>query len=195
MRAMGSSSKKGRAPSSLTADQRKEIVGLAVAAGIKAYRDEATKHRKEIYDRRLYNTKLLMKNYRDLKEHADKAVFDASTAEDEDVYEILNLMSEWVREEASTVDSIKKSAARTKLIMDHINEMLQIYRAACERSKRPEDIRRYNVLYDYYIGPEDLSLEEIAEKYSVDARTVYRDIRDATARITALLFGVDGIFK
>ena len=127
-------SKKGRAASSLTADQRKEIVGLAVTAGIKAYRDEATKHRKEIYDKRLYNTKLLMRNYRDLKEHADKAVFDASTAEDEDVYEILNLMSEWVREEASTVDSIKKSAARTRLIMDHINEMLQIYQAACERS-------------------------------------------------------------
>ena len=173
-------SKKGRAASSLTADQRKEIVGLAVTAGIKAYRDEATKHRKEIYDKRLYNTKLLMRNYRDLKEHADK---------------ILNLMSEWVREEASTVDSIKKSAARTRLIMDHINEMLQIYQAACERSKRPEDTRRYGVLYDYYISPENLSLEEIAEKYSVDTRTIYRDIRDATARITALLFGVDGIFK
>ena len=187
-------SKKGRAASSLTADQRKEIVGLAVTAGIKAYRDEATKHRKEIYDKRLYNTKLLMRNYRDLKEHADKAVFDASTA-DEEVYEILNLMSEWVREEASTVDSIKKSAARTRLIMDHINEMLQIYQAACERSKRPEDTRRYGVLYDYYISPENLSLEEIAEKYSVDTRTIYRDIRDATARITALLFGVDGIFK
>ena len=38
-------------------------------------------------------------------------------------------------------------------------------------------------------------MEEIAEKYSVDTRTVYRDIREATARITALLFGVDGIFK
>lgn len=191
---MGSSKKTRTAPS-LTAEQRKEIVSLAVSAGIKAYRDEATRHRRELYDKRLYNTKLLMKNYRDLKEHADKAVFDATAAEDEDVYEILSLMSEWVREEASTVESIKKSAARTKLIMDHIDEMLQIYKAACERSKKPEDIRRYNVLYDYYIGPEDLSLEDIAEKYSVDTRTVYRDIRDATARITALLFGVDGIFK
>ena len=85
---MAGSSKKGRTAPSLTADQRKEIVGLAVAAGIKAYRDEATRHRREIYDKRLYNTKLLMKNYRDLQEHADKAVFDASTAEDEDVYEI-----------------------------------------------------------------------------------------------------------
>ena len=71
-------------------------------------------------------------------------MFDAATAEDDDVNEILNLMSEWAKEEDTTIESIKKSAAKTKLIMDHVDEMLRIYKAACERSKKPEDMRRYS---------------------------------------------------
>lgn len=189
------SSKKGKTRTTLSAEQKAEVVELAVAAGIKAYRNEAGRHQKEIYDKQLRNTKLLMKNYRSLKEHAENAVFDASSADDDDVNEILNLMSEWVKEEDTTVDSIKKSAAKTRLIMDHVDEMLRIYRAACERSKKPEDMRRYNVLYDYYIGEQESTVEELAERYGVELRTVYRDLRDATDRVTALIFGVEGIFR
>ena len=145
-------SKKPRARTTLSEEQKREVIDLAVAAGIRAYRSEATKHQKEIYDKRLHNTKLLMRNYRSLKEHSENAVFDAATAEDDDVNEILNLMSEWAKEEDTTIESIKKSAAKTKLIMDHVDEMLRIYKAACERSKKPEDMRRYSVLYDYYVG-------------------------------------------
>lgn len=189
------SNKKGKARTTLSAEQKAEVVELAVAAGIKAYRSEATKHQKEIYDKRLRNTKLLLRNYRDLKKHSENAVFDAASAQDEEVFDILDLMSEWSREEASTVESIKKSAAKTKLIMDHVDEMMRIYESACCRSKKPEDLRKYNILFDYYIGPDDLSIEDIADKYSIEPRTVYRDLRDAAARITALVFGVDGIFQ
>ena len=125
-------SKKPRARTTLSEEQKREVIDLAVAAGIRAYRSEATKHQKEIYDKRLHNTKLLMRNYRSLKEHSENAVFDAATAEDDDVNEILNLMSEWAKEEDTTIESIKKSAAKTKLIMDHVDEMLRIYKAACE---------------------------------------------------------------
>ena len=118
---------------------------------------------------------------------------DAATAEDDDVNEILNLMSEWAKEEDTTIESIKKSAAKTKLIMDHVDEMLRIYKAACERSKKPEDMRRYSVLYDYYVGDEEFTLEELADRHGVELRTVYRDLRDATARLTALIFGVEGV--
>lgn len=186
-------SKKPRARTTLSEEQKREVIDLAVAAGIKAYRSEATKHQKEIYDKRLHNTKLLMRNYRSLKEHSENAVFDAATAEDDDVNEILNLMSEWAKEEDTTIESIKKSAAKTKLIMDHVDEMLRIYKAACERSKKPEDMRRYSVLYDYYVGDEEFALEELADRHGVELRTVYRDLRDATARLTALIFGVEGV--
>ena len=160
-------SKKPRARTTLSEEQKREVIDLAVAAGIRAYRSEATKHQKEIYDKRLHNTKLLMRNYRSLKEHSENAVFDAATAEDDDVNEILNLMSEWAKEEDTTIESIKKSAAKTKLIMDHVDEMLRIYKAACERSKKPEDMRRYSVLYDYYVGDEEFTLEELAERSDI----------------------------
>lgn len=94
-------SKKPRARTTLSEEQKREVIDLAVAAGIRAYRSEATKHQKEIYDKRLHNTKLLMRNYRSLKEHSENAVFDAATAEDDDVNEILNLMSEWARRPVS----------------------------------------------------------------------------------------------
>lgn len=187
--------KRSKPAATLSPEQKKEIVDLAVEAGINAYRSEAGRHQREIRDKRLRNTKLLMRNYRDLKEHTENAVFDAASADDESVDEVLDLMSEFVREEASTIDSIKKSVVKTRLIMDHVDEMLSIYQSACERSRKPEDLRKFNILFDYYISPENLSIEEIAEKYSVEERTVYRDLREAIARVTALMFGVEGIFR
>ena len=38
-----------------------------------------------------------------------------------------------------------------------------------------------------------LSQEELADRHGVELRTVYRDLRDATARLTALIFGVEGV--
>lgn len=187
--------RKGKPPAALSPDQKKEIVEMAVEAGIKAYRSEAEKHKREVRDRRLRNTRLLMKNYRDLKEHTEKAVFEAATVKDDSLEEILSLMSEFTRDEASSIDSIKESAAKTKLMMDHVDEMLRIYEASCERSKKPEDLRKFHVLYDLYISPDDLTLDEIARKYNVEERTAYRDLKDAISRLTALIFGVEGIFQ
>ena len=38
-----------------------------------------------------------------------------------------------------------------------------------------------------------LSAKEVADKYNISTRNVYEDIKIATRRLTALIFGVDGL--
>lgn len=68
-----------------------------------------------------------------------------------------------------------------------------IYRAYCEKSSNILDIRRYEVVYDMYIAEESLTVKDIAKKKSMSKENVYSDLKIATERLSALIFGVDGL--
>lgn len=79
----------------LTDEQIALVSRLAAEAGAKAALETLEKERqresREMSDRRLRNTKLLLRNYRVIKEHADNAVYEVETEEDplqimEDLY-------------------------------------------------------------------------------------------------------------
>ena len=92
------------------------------------------------------------------------------------------------------VESIKKSAIRTKIVMVHIDSMLRTYRELCEHSKNPNDLRKYKVLYERYISDEQYTIDEIAENHNIEPRTVYLDINGAVNSMATLIFGVDCFF-
>ena len=48
-------------------------------------------------------------------------------------------------------------------------------------------------MWDMYMAEDTLSAKEVAEKQHVSKDTVYTDIRMATEKLTALIFGVDGL--
>ena len=54
-------------------------------------------------------------------------------------------------------------------------------------------MRRYEVIWDMYMATDTLSVKEIAEKQHISKDTVYSDLRVAVERLTALIFGVDGL--
>ena len=171
------------------------IVRLAAQAGAKAaietLEKERSKERKSRYDRRLRNTKLLLRNYRMFKEHCEAAVFDASQL-DENAIDILDLM--WGKGDGDlVVESIKKSAQRTVIIMRHIDGMLDLYAAYCDRSGKPEDTRRLRVINALYIEAEPLTVPQVAAWEQIDERTVYKDVDAATEKLSALIFGIDGL--
>lgn len=167
--------------------------------GAKAAIDTIEKERKKLmrewYDRRLRNTKMLLQNYRPLMEHYESAVYDATTLEEEDITaaEIFELMSQYVYDNDLYVESIKKSAARTHIIMEHLNKMLGIYEVYCQKSKRKDYQRHWRVVKGLYLGPEPVTAEQIAKEEYIDKRTVYKDIDTACEVLTALIFGVDGM--
>lgn len=178
----------------LTPELKKEIIELTTMTAIRAYHSEADKQMKVQLDKRIHNTKLLLKNYRDLKIHSEDSVYEASKA-DESAYEILSAMSDRDPNE-NYVESIKRSVGRTVIILNHVDEMLRIYEISCKRSQRPEDMRRYTTIYRLYIDTErEWSPQDVADDENVDLTTVYRDVKEAVRRLTALIFGIDGLKK
>lgn len=180
----------------LTQDQLRDIYEKAAAIGakeaLKTLEQERKKKQGKIKDRRLRNTRLLLHNYHMLKEHAENSVFGRTQME-ESAFDILESMMN-LYEDTIIIESIKRSATRTAIIVSHIEVMFGLYDAYCEKSQnRDIDRRRYEVVWDKYMADPVLSVKEIAEKHNMSKENVYSDLRVAEERLTALIFGVDGL--
>lgn len=181
---------------SLTSEQLKEICDRAAAIGAKEALKTFDQERKKEYsgraDRRLRNTRLLLRNYHMLKEHAENSVFGRTQME-ESALDILESMMSMYDNEV-IIESIKRSATRTAVIISHIETMFGLYQAYCENAfNREIEMRRYEVVWDMYMADNTLSVKEIAEKQRMSKDNVYSDLRVATEKLTALIFGVDGL--
>lgn len=171
-----------------------------VAAGVKAAADrmeeERRKARKGRYDRRLHNTRLLFKNYRALKHHALGAVHTGAQANEkieENAVDILEELDDERVDDRLYIESIKRSQQRTRIIIAHIDEMLRYWKIDCEQSGREEVLRRYRIVYDTFIGDNQIAAEDLARREHIEKRTVYKDIKAAMRPLSALIFGIDGI--
>lgn len=178
----------GQKKSKLSPEEKREIVELV----IEVYKKEIEGQRKKAYDKRLRNTRLLLENYRGFLAFSDGAIYEASQC-DEDVYDILSLMSDRPSNHEMYVESIKKSAGRTKLIIEHIRKALADYQNYCMRSGKDEEMRRCRTIYRLYIEDENWDAQQIAAAETVDISTVYKDVKEATKRLTPRIFGIDGI--
>lgn len=168
----------------LTPELKREIVELT----IETYRKEAEKQREARKDLRLHNTKMLMEKYRGFVIHSESAVYEATQVdEDEHFNDLLELMDSGGR--GFSVESVRESAARTRIMVQHIQRMLEFYEFCCKRSKKPEDARRLRVIKALYIDEDKKTPEELAKMECVDVRTIYRDQQIALNELSALLFG------
>ena len=168
---------------------------IGAKAAIRAVDRERGGIKRAQYDRRLRNTKLLLKNYRTLREHCRNAAYDVSSAaeESDEMSEIMELMNASHKDESLYVESIKQTAIRTGIILAHIDRMLRIYEALCAESGRESDRRRWRILHALYIAEGQATPEELAEEEEIDKRTVYRDIDACADDLAVLFFGIDGI--
>ena len=180
----------------LTHEQLKEIYENAAAIGakeaLKMFEQERKKEHGKRADRRLRNTKLLLRNYHMMKEHAENSVFGRTQMEESAIDILESMMSMYDNE--VIIESIKRSATRTAVIVSHIETMFELYEAYCGNSTNREiEMRRYEVVWDMYMADNTLSAKEIANKQNISTRNVYEDIKVATERLSALIFGVDGL--
>lgn len=166
-------------------------------------RSDNAKEQESLFDKRLYNTKLLLEHYRLFKEHAENAVFELTRLDEAELTAIEIMDSMWQsagpgRGEIA-IESIANSTLRTQIVIKHIDEMLGIYEAYCYRSGKPENERRWDVINTMFILPLPVGksktelYEELAAKHFTSVRQIQRDINDSLEKITALLFGIDGI--
>ena len=185
-----------RALITLRAAQLNDIYESAAAIGakeaLKAFEQERKKEQGKRADRRLRNTKLLLRNYHMLREHADNSVFGRTQMEESAIDILDSMMS--VYDNEVIIESIKRSATRTAMIVSHIDTMFGLYEAYCNNApNRDIEMRRYEVVWDMYMADTVLSAKEIADKQHMSKDNVYADLRVATERLSALMFGVDGL--
>lgn len=169
------------------------LMEISAKTAIEAYKEEHERVQKERSTRIQNNAKKLVSNYRRFKEMANKSVFDADTSEDLTLKDIIEMMSGRSRDTDLEVLSIKQKAARTKLILEHIDTMLSVYKKQCEMSADPEEARRWNIIYGLYISDEPKSIQQLADEECITVSTVYRDCDKAYKKLAILFFGIDGM--
>lgn len=173
-----------------------EIVRIASETAVSAYKKEL-EHQKDVAHRERHrkvinNAKTLLKNYRRFKKMTVSSVYGKDTSTNETLVELLELMQGIYRSGELEVVSIKDRVARTELMIEHIDAMLEVYKKDCNRS--PESKRRYRVIYWMYLSEdESKTAEDIAEMENVVVRTVFRDINTAYEELAVLFFGIDGV--
>lgn len=177
-----------------------DIIKLAAEAGAKAAMDKLEQERKrdraELADRRLRNTKLLLRYFRVFRAYADNAVYQIEEIETPE--QILAELMMPGKDNTAFVESIKKSVARTVTIVKHIDVMLKLYQSYCFTYGNDEDQRRWRVINELYIrdlqsGERPASIQTLAREENVVDRTIYRDIDIAAGQIGAFMFGIDGV--
>ena len=155
-------------------------------------REEEGKQAEEQRERMRANTRLVLKYYRELVEHAEQAISRASQAEyDITLRDLLDMMRRTGREDFR-VEAIRCSAAMSRIMVDHIDAMFEIYRASAEKSGKADAIRRSKLIYELYLAPMRMTVDEIVARDFCDRSTVYRDIRRACESLAILLFGAYG---
>ena len=170
-----------------------ELVAKSAAEeAIAQYKKAEEDAKKNRHKRKLHNTRLILKNYHLLKIHNDSSIAELADIVDDEAFDLISAMLNKPDAEEIKIKSIKQSVARTRIILDHIDTMLDAYRKRCLKSSREMERRRWEVIYRMYLDDErGMSVEEIATELSLDARTIYRDLDMACDDLSSLLFGID----
>ncbi|MFJ5716546.1 hypothetical protein [Neobacillus sp. NPDC093127] len=157
----------------------------AVKVAFDYLEEEKKKEQKVRRDRRIRNTKLLLRNYRSFVSHCKNVEAELELSDDELIVEL--------DVDELAVEAIKRSKRRTLAMVKFIDKMLRVYEIISAESGRQEEIRQCQTIYQLYIGQDKLTVEDIAKCHNVVTRTVHRDIKEAVKALTSLVFGVDGI--
>ncbi|UPW82741.1 hypothetical protein [Lysinibacillus sp. Ag94] len=165
----------------LSAEDLATIAKVAIGEFTALQQEEQNKK----IDRRLFNTRLLLKNYRRFKERCEKLIEVNEVKVEEDPF--IEIGGQYL-----SIESLTKSSARTLNLMLFIDKMLDFYKSDCER-KGKGAIRKYETLMHYYIYDEKKTYDDIAGLNDVDERTVRRDLKEAVYAVSVLIFGVDGL--
>lgn len=173
-----------------------KAIEIGIQAGIREALDRIQRDKddkfKYRHDRRLRNTKLLLRNYNSFKTHCKNAVYTSSQLDESNAIDILD-ECDCIEEQELYVNSIKKTHDRTYIIMRHLNRVFSFYKYNAEKNKDENAMRGYKAIVLFYLSGKKMTFDEVSKELSVSERTVYRDIKQSVEDLSVLIFGVDGI--
>ena len=174
----------------LSKDTIQMIASIAAQCAVEKYAQEREAHRQQLRDKRFRNTKLLIRKYRQLRDYESNAIYTTAQLLGDGTDEVLAMLG-IDSEDRYEVGRIRDNVAVTKVIMDHVDEMLSVFQRRCEKSHKPEAKRRWRILYAMYLSEDQQTAQEIADRENICERTLYQDIDLACEDLTSLFFGLD----
>lgn len=154
---------------------------IAEAAARKAVVEYAREREKENKKKVFQNTRILMKNYKSIKEHVENAITEAADME-------MDIEDDGVDKEELFIKSIKRSKIRSLIMISHIESCLRLL----EKEERNKNTFEKYLAYTYYYIDE-MEAESIGEIVGCDARTIRRWINECDRKMSIYLFGADAL--
>ncbi len=168
-----------------------KVIEIGIQVGLRTALDAIQKEKEEKkrnrYDRRLRNTDLLMKNYKNFVVHCRNAVYTSRQIKQANAVDILDECEDM--DDEVYIQSILKTKERTAIIVNHIKTILAFYKF--RTSSEIEGKRRYNVITGYYIDGK--TYQRLADEYNCSSKTIERDKKEAIEELSVLIFGIDGL--
>ncbi|MGL5084936.1 MAG: hypothetical protein ACRC68_04340 [Clostridium sp.] len=158
-------------------EEVKDIVLLA----IKEYEKSKVIKRK---NKILYNTKLLLNHYNDLKNHADNAVYKQTVK----YMGRLEAKEQNYTDDCYLIESIKESRVKTLMMIENIDMALKNVKRT-QKVKGTEE--KYEALELYYINK--MKKDDIAEELSCSSKSVSRWIKELEEEVGINIFGINSI--
>ncbi len=152
-----------------------ELIDKAVKKAIKEYNKEQKDEKKK---KALHNTKLLLKNYKDIKDSVENAISESSQLEDN--------YNGFDDEDEVYIQSIRRSKLRSIIVLAHIDTAI-----ASVEDKYKKTPEKYDAFMDCMM--KQMSFEEAAEKYNAGSSTVRKWVNDVTKSVSIMVFGIDGL--
>ena len=170
-----------------------DVIKLGINAGINYIKQQEELKIGKRKDRRLRNTKLLLKIYRTLKKHIDISDITLSSLKDEELTSILDTLDFDLNEE-NLIHSIVISSKRTALLVKHLDMTLDYLKHRAKSMHKP---LIYNCIYELYINESENdaapSYEEVCEKLHISQPTLSRYLNQAYEILAITNFGCDAI--
>lgn len=152
-----------------------ETVKRAIAEAVK---DEKKQRRQQI----LYNTRILMESYIEMRKHIENAISEAEEMED-DAFQIF-------KSEDAHLESIRRSKLKTALMIANIDKAMQ---ELDEEQKKIGTSYKYEAFKMHYI--DGIPYEEISDCLNCGKNTPARWSKEMIRKMSVKLFGIDGIEK
>lgn len=158
-----------------------EIKDLIIQA-IKEYdKSKEEKSKRKI----LYNTKLLLKNYNELKHHAENAIYKNITKGEEVKEDNGNVT---YSNDKHFIESIKSSRAKTLIYIEHMDMALDRVRV---NQKNRGTSEKYEAFEMFYM--KKVRMEDIATELNCSSKSASRWVKEVAEEVGINMFGINSL--
>lgn len=154
-----------------------EIKQIAKEAALEAIREVMFQKK----DKRLHNTRLLMKNYNNLKEHI--------SSKNENISIIVNFDDEVeIKSDYIWLESVARSKTRTAKMMRYVDDKINFLEKKYKEKQEYEKFRAFELLFI-----EEMTNEEIQEELNCSKNIPKKWTDIVIKELSILLWGIDAI--